>query len=123
MGYLFQCPGYPAKENIYDAPSICLQEYVSVVAKMKNGQKPIDVQDILAGNYSEYCYEKCYQDFVDAAYAFRKYPCPLGNFSLLSVPLNAFRGIACGKLILHVCIVCRLISELIYSILFYSILA
>jgi hypothetical protein len=98
MGFLFQCPGYPAKEDIYDAPSICLPEYLTVAAKLNNGSKPIDVAGIMSGNYSEHCYEGCFQDYIDATYAYNAYGCPLGNFSLLSIPLNAFRGIACGTL-------------------------
>jgi hypothetical protein len=95
VGFLFSCPGYPSKEDIYDAPSICLPEYISLIAALKQGQKPVDVQTIAAGNYSEYCYEACYQNFVTAAAEYNA-NCPLGNLSAISFPTNSFRGIACG---------------------------
>jgi hypothetical protein len=98
MGFLFECPGYPAKEEIYNVSSICQTEYLSVATNLMNGSKLINVSGIISGSYAEHCYEGCFQDYIDATYAYNAYGCPLGNFSLLSIPLNAFRGIACGTL-------------------------
>ena len=99
VGYLFQCPGYPARADIYDAPSVCLGEYIGLLANLKNGQKAIDAKSVATGNYSEYCVTECYQTFVNATVAYNAAGCPpaLGNLSAISAPMNAFRGIACGN--------------------------
>jgi hypothetical protein len=101
MGYIFECPGYPPKEDIDEAPSTCMPEYIAVAEKIKNGSIPIDVPLVLRGNYSDYCYQKCFQDYIDATYAYNANGCPvLPNLTILSYPLKAFRGIACGKTII-----------------------
>ena len=96
---MFSCPDYPDGDEIYEAPSVCLEQYLTIVMMMKNGQKPVNPAVIATGNYSEYCYEECYQNYVDQTEAYNQNCAEYisEEFKPVSETLVAFRGIACGE--------------------------
>ena len=99
LGYLYSCPDFPDPEDIYEAPSVCLEQYLEVIMKLKMGQKPVNPEVIASGEYSEYCYTNCYQVYVDRAEEYIE-ECSqyiASNFTAISESLNAFRGISCGE--------------------------
>lgn len=99
LGYLYSCPGYPGKDKIYEAPSICLEQYLAIIMALKMGQKPINPNVIAMGSYMEYCYEHCYQKYTDQTQTYNE-QCGQyisENFTQMSETLVAFRGIACAE--------------------------
>lgn len=96
---MFSCPDYPDADEIYEAPSVCLEQYLTIVMMLKNEMKPVNPAVIATGSYSEYCYEECYQKYVDQT---EQYNQNCGEyiseeFAPVSETLVAFRGIACGE--------------------------
>jgi hypothetical protein len=99
LGYLYQCPDYPSADEIYEAPSVCLQQYLGIIMQLKMGQKPINPTMVAAGSYSEYCYENCYQNYIDQTEAYNENCAEYlsANFTQVALSLNAFRGVSCGE--------------------------
>lgn len=97
LGFIMDCPDFPSSDEIYDAPSVCLEEYIGVLMKLKKKMKPLDVTEVLAGNYSQYCYENCYQHYVDQTDDFNNNCEVSKNLTGLVQSLASFRGISCGE--------------------------
>jgi hypothetical protein len=96
VGYLVDCPAYPSKDQITDAPSICLQDLMSLKSGMPN------MSDISGGNRSDDCQLHCYQQYLERSLdlfetcgdelktsRFQKVS-QLGTFTI-------YRGQVCGK--------------------------
>mmetsp|Transcript_26194 Transcript_26194/g.38801 ORF Transcript_26194/g.38801 Transcript_26194/m.38801 type:complete len:434 (-) Transcript_26194:190-1491(-) len=65
MGYLFECPVFPSKDAITDAPSVCLEDLASLAAGMP------DISEIAtSGNRSDDCQMDCYQTYLERAMDF-----------------------------------------------------
>lgn len=60
VGYLVECPAYPPKSAITDAPSVCMQDLMSLGGGMPN------MSDIMmGGNRSQDCQLHCYQTYLE----------------------------------------------------------
>lgn len=61
VGALFPCPALPSPDELTEAPSVCLQDLLSMVSLAN----PNNTLDIMPGaNHSEDCYVECYQTYL-----------------------------------------------------------
>lgn len=113
LGSFYQCSQFPHySDSIYNAPSICLQEYITLFANLLTGVsgKSTNLQEII-GNYlfvnytTNACDRRCYQRYQNYSNDFylncqlevqkynKSYPFPalLANY-------QQFRNQGCGKI-------------------------
>ena len=75
MGFLYGCSNFPSAEDIYNAPSVCLQELLTFVGKTQNLQQFITALHgnvVNPVNFTENkCDRRCWQNYAQASNSFK----------------------------------------------------
>ena len=109
IGWIFHCSDYPYYEDISDAPSVCLTQFVEDGLKVVENAAANFSNISGIHNYSEACERNCYQNYVRTGSRFinecydeiENAPNRTKKLTQLYA-FNAFYGLSCSK-----CAICR----------------
>jgi hypothetical protein len=103
MGRMLGCSAFPDPSDFYNAPSLCLNQLLTVGAAMAAGISPTSglVYNFMRSDFNVSCHRNCYQNFLNAGIEFYETCSNEVNathpVSLALKNFNTFRQQACGK--------------------------